>query len=728
MNSNIDFELKKYNFNKSDIKELEINTWVKNYWPMIYILSCGKKKLAYIGETTDALARMSTHLNHDAKNKLSSLHLITSYKFNKSATLDIESNLIKYISADGEFNLLNGNLGLSDHIYYQKRELYDEIFRKVWDKLRSEGIAKHSLQYIDNSDVFKYSPYKSLSYDQRQGLLTIMQALVDTQTSRLLVEGCAGTGKSILAIFLFKLLNTDPQNFNFQDFGVDEMQFVDLLKKIKEKYPNPKMGLVVPVTSFRSTLKKVFKNISGLSPKMIIGANDVTKEKYDILVIDESHHLKKRVNLSGFKAFDDAAKRINLEPTQTDEMEWALKQSTKVIFFYDPKQSIRPSDVDKSRFDALRNSFTTKVISLVSQFRVRGGASYIDFIGNLLECKLPAQKRFSSKTYEFLMFEKFKDFQEKIMRRDDEHGLSRMASGFAWKWNSKGKKGIHDIEIEGIKLKWNGVTEDWINSENSAKEVGCIHTTQGYDLNYAGIIFSPEIDYSKKDNAIVVNKNKYFDKNGKNSINDPQELKEYVLNIYKTMMLRGIKGTFIYVCNENLREYFAKHIPLYRNQSIPGPLETYSQQEIIPFKNSVPLYDLKVAAGSFSKDQNATHKTWIKVPDKITEDYFACKVIGDSMNQIIPNGSTCLFKRDTGGSRNGKIVLVEQHNSHDEETGSCYTVKEYHSRKTEDESGWSHTQIILSPKSTDNKYKSIVLDEDSESTYRVAGIFVRVLT
>src|SRR5690606_6735419 len=121
-------------------------------------------------------------------------HIVTSEKFNKSATLDIESNLIKYMSGDGQYQLLNGNLGLANHNYFQKNEVYWGLFTSIWDALRTEGVAKHSLEHITNSDLFKYSPYKSLSRDQRVGLLGIINSLLDDKHPKVIIEGGAGTG------------------------------------------------------------------------------------------------------------------------------------------------------------------------------------------------------------------------------------------------------------------------------------------------------------------------------------------------------------------------------------------------------------------------------------------------------------------------------------------------------------------------------------------------------
>lgn len=79
------------------------------------------------------------------------------------------------MAADGLFCLLNGYLGLVGHNYYQRDELYIRVFKATWDRLRSEGVVRHSLESIDDSDVFNYSPYRSLSRDQRQGLLGFVQ-------------------------------------------------------------------------------------------------------------------------------------------------------------------------------------------------------------------------------------------------------------------------------------------------------------------------------------------------------------------------------------------------------------------------------------------------------------------------------------------------------------------------------------------------------------------------
>ena len=149
------------------------------------------------------------------------------------------------------------------------------------------------------------------------------------------------------------------------------------------------MALVVPMSSFRTTLKKVFKNIKGLSASMVIGPAQVSKEKYDLLVVDESHRLRRRVNLGAyFGAFDKACQALNLDKHKASELDWVTMQSKHTVLFYDEGQSIKPSDTKKEEFDIMKSSKDTSILKLNSQFRVKGGNEYVEYIDSLLNNKL----------------------------------------------------------------------------------------------------------------------------------------------------------------------------------------------------------------------------------------------------------------------------------------------------------------------------------------------------
>lgn len=145
-------------------------------------------------------------------------------------------------------------------------------------------------------------------------------------------------------------------------------------------------------------------------------------------------------------------------------------------------------------------------------------------------------------------------------------------------------------------------------------------------------------------------------------------------------------------------------------------------------KNPIPLYDFYAAAGSFSELQSENNFTLIEGPENSSDkNYFACKVIGESMNRVIPNGSICLFRPYNGGSRNGKIMLIENRNIQDPDFNSAFTVKTYSSRKEITEDSFKHESIVLKPNSFDSSYKDIVLTEENSIGMRVIGEFVSIL-
>lgn len=143
----------------------------------------------------------------------------------------------------------------------------------------------------------------------------------------------------------------------------------------------------------------------------------------------------------------------------------------------------------------------------------------------------------------------------------------------------------------------------------------------------------------------------------------------------------------------------------------------------------VPFFNLNVAAGEFLSSPKDYNVHYIEIEEYMynSADFFACQITGESMNKIIPNNSVVLFKKYSGGSRNGEICLVQSTDIQDPDTGGEFTVKEYESKKAYDIDGWEHSEIILKPRSYDKSYKNIVLKSDEITDFKVVGIYVRVL-
>lgn len=502
-------------------------------WPMLYILENGKQ--AYIGESNHVKNRMSQHYSSVEKRIFDKVHFIYSSKFNQSVTFDYESKLIQYITADELYEVRNKNAGMADKQYYEKPE-YDEKFRVLWRSLQRQKLVKHSLEELENSDLFKYSPYKNLNDDQRTAVEEIIESLKEEENQTIVVNGMPGSGKTIVAIFLLKY---------FKD---------------SDEFKDKKIGFVVPQTSLRKTLKGIFKSIYGLRPADVLSPSEVTKQKYDILLVDEAHRLHQYKNISYMGAFKTSCERIGLT-TESDELDWILHQCKCPILFYDEMQVVGPSGIDVKRFRGKMETERSKRMityhNLLTQMRVAGGNDYISYVKELLAGEVKEKKTFAN--YELKLMTDFKKFDELMHQKEDEVQLVRMAAGYAWDWASKRDKSAYDIKIQGVTKQWNHCTEGWVHSEEAIEEVGCIHSTQGYDLNYAFIILGNEIGYDDQEKAIIVRPQNYYDQNGKKTAGY-EELKEYIQHIYYVLLTRGIKGTYLYVCDPVLRKYISQYV------------------------------------------------------------------------------------------------------------------------------------------------------------------------
>ncbi len=172
------------------------------------------------------------------------------------------------------------------------------------------------------------------------------------------------------------------------------------------------------------------------------------------------------------------------------------------------------------------------------------------------------------------------------------------------------------------------------------------------------------------------------------------------------------------------------------------PFRRLSLEEVRPFENCVPLYDLKVAAGKFSDEQQVAELyyglsgqdisdiEWVELPDAFRprRGLFVTQVVGESMNRRIPNGAWCLFRLNPAGTRQGKVVLVQHREIADTDTGGHYTVKIYESMKEILPDGtWRHSSIILRPDTTASGYEPIILSEEQSDDLKVIAELVAVL-
>jgi phage repressor protein C with HTH and peptisase S24 domain len=295
-----------------------------------------------------------------------------------------------------------------------------------------------------------------------------------------------------------------------------------------------------------------------------------------------------------------------------------------------------------------------------------------------------------------------------------------------------------------FEAQWN-LTDDgslWLIAEKSVEQIGCIHTCQGLELDYIGVIIGN--DFIVRDGKVVIQPLEHPSRDKALSgirgrlKKEPEAAltaaTEVIKNTYRTLMTRDQKGCFIFCTDQETREYFQQIAGRELEQQDPAELEAsnahsrsyrgldlpvVSFEQAKPYQGYVPIFDLEIAA------QN---NEWVQLPEHIntTQGMFVTRVVGESMNKRIINGSWCLFKANPGGSRNGKIVLVQHRDIEDPDHGGTYTVKTYHSEKIEEEGMLVNQRIVLKPETNAYGYSPIVVESDGEELVVVGEYLINI--
>ncbi len=570
-------------------------------WPVVYLIhgDSGKEHCPiYIGETSNFVGRVQQHLANPQKNPatnkpFSIVKVVINDRYNKSAILDVEQTLIRLFKSDPLFDVKNKNLGQSSHHDYYQRFSYVKEMKALWDRLE---LSKKSFLEITSSNTYKFSPYTALTVEQCDVCFKAIGSMLDALEKRehrvQLISGAAGTGKTIVATKILSLLleaNADPMNLAIDEVNpdTDESYSLTIQRQLLEfvhKRKRPiRLGYVVAMTSLRQTLQEVFKTTlkeelkqAGLlATQIVIGPTEVAKaeEPYDLLIVDEAHRLPRYRNISWRGEYKQCSERLGLDPQTTSTLDWVIKQSRCQILFYDAAQTVRPADVPDEDFQKrLEPLINPKFppLRLTTQMRCEGGEDFIEYLDCIFE---GTAKETSISHYDFRLYEHIAPMVEEFKRlgkKQNEKGFSRIVAGFAWKWLSKkdpkNERGIYDIEIEGQKFRWNSKLSRWITSPNAANEIGCIHTVQGFDLAYVGVIIGPDLRYDRQKRRVVIDRTNACDTNMVNGISKDEagdeELRSFVLNSYKVMLTRGVRGCFVYVVDDALREYLKQFIPV----------------------------------------------------------------------------------------------------------------------------------------------------------------------
>ena len=565
------FDIEEFTFSSGSLSAwAPLDPRFKN-WPVVYTLDNPHE--IYIGESLNAAVRLRQHLDSPDKQRLRAARVIVDSTFNKSVCLDLESYLIRLFAGDGKYQVLNRNEGITNAEYYGRAE-YQKTFDEIFQELLSRGIFTRSVREIENSDLFKLSPFKALSPDQAIAVEDILNGLFeDIQAgtpSRIVIHGDPGTGKTVVAVYLMKLLQdikfADPSEPIDSDSILSEF-FVEGYSELLHGF---RVGLVVPQQSLRKSIENVFAKTPGLNPSMVVTPFEVgeSAERFDLLIVDETHRLNQRSSqASGQK--NTQFRTINERLFGHDDMaitqlDWITAKSQHQIFLLDAAQAVRPHDVTQKDLDALvaRVGQHQRHYRLAVQMRVRAGADYVSYVRRVLSPHPPEPERFGG--YDLQMFDDLGEMHRIVRQKDAVHGLARLVAGYAWPWRSRRDAVAYDIEVDGMQLRWNKADVDWVNSTGSINEVGSIHTIQGYDLNYAGVIIGKDLRYDPMKRRLIFDRDHYFDSKGKENNRvrgityTDDDILQFVTNIYSVLLTRGMLGTYVYVCDPDLRHYFRR--------------------------------------------------------------------------------------------------------------------------------------------------------------------------
>ncbi len=564
----INVQIKEYKYGKNIvIKDEEVKEW-----PVTYLIHNSQQ--IYVGETVDIEKRLENHINNVEKQEINftKFEIIYSDTFNKSAIYLIETMLMRLISADKKLKLVNKKTNQKAYNFYQKEE-YEGILPDIWKELKNKGLVQHEYDVVVNSEIFKYSPFTNFTDEQIGILNDVLTYLVpgynkdevlndfdlDDEFRNLVpttdftqeksenledgnapiekqffaINGGPGTGKSLLMVkFIYELV----KNYNIDPNDICVVHNIDASK---------------------SVVKKVIKGlgINGISYLTNIQLLNMNK-KFKYIFVDEGQRTykynKKQANFLS-----------KLEKLGKDGLDVILDYGNNVIFMYDERQSIRCGDIDIERLQEVKKEYSDEnyhEYKLTTYFRTN--EEWDDFIYSFLTNNFKGNfKNYSN--YNFKLCGSIKEMHDEIIDLNKKEGLSRMVSGFSRPWESKVDKSKYEFIEDGYKAQWNTKYFGWFDDENSVNEIGSVFTIAGIDLNYCGVIIGKDLYYDKEEEKIKCDVNNFFDtiatpvQNEDGTI-DEEILFKNIVHAYYILLTRGIKGTFIYIEDDNLREYFKK--------------------------------------------------------------------------------------------------------------------------------------------------------------------------
>lgn len=455
------------------------------------------------------------------------------HNYRKSNPEKLEQNQYKdYVDdapmfARGEVSKLRDFIKKSVKIGDNKQLLYDIDNGKIKP---SKSLQDSIKSMIEGNQEFIMLDEQKVVYEEI--LKTALLCMEDQKKRTVVVKGGPGTGKTVVAI--------------------------NLLAKLTKE------GLFVQYTSKNSAPRNVYsKKLTGHKKSsinnMFKGAGsyiDAEENIVDTIICDEGHRLTAKTQLGPKVAGENQIKEI-------------INASLCSVFFIDESQRVTLSDIGTvAEIKKWASELGSEMmeLELLSQFRCNGSDGYLAWLDDVLEIRETANFDMKDVDYDIRIIDSPTEVRNLIIETNKAHNHSRMLAGYCWEWIKAGKNdsSVHDIKIDDFEMSWNlGNTTTFAIDEDSVNEIGCIHTSQGLEFDYAGVIIGDDMRY--EDGHVVTD----FTKRAKTDQSlkgikklykeDPElalkEADEIIKNTYRTLMTRGMKGCYVYCTDRNLASY-----------------------------------------------------------------------------------------------------------------------------------------------------------------------------
>lgn len=427
---------------------------------------------------------------------------------------------------------------------YVRKPDFKETIKKIesGNIKPSKSLQDALLMMLDGNDEFKMIDDQKVIYETI--IKNARKAIENNKHHVFVIEGGPGTGKSVLAINL--LVKLSRFDYVCQYVTKNAAPRSVYHQKLKGKYK-------------KKDIENLFKG-SGVY-------TESQQDEFDVLIVDEAHRLNEKSGM--FK---------NKGENQMKEIVNASKVS---IFFIDEFQKVTTSDVgnkaDIIRFAEEKGAKVTE-LKLESQFRCSGSDGYLAWIDDVLQIKSTANFDGFDMNYDLRIFDDPNEMRSLIEEKNKGRNKSRIVSGYCWDWITK-KAGEnsnkYDIDIPeyDFKMKWNfSNSTTWAIDENSVTESGCIHTCQGLEFDYVGVIIGNDLRFqddrlitdftqrAKTDKSLSGIKGMYK-KEPKYAVELADEI---IRNTYRTLLTRGMKGCYIYCTDKGLADYLKKRMAMIR--------------------------------------------------------------------------------------------------------------------------------------------------------------------